>query len=106
MRSLLTKPFYDAAMTKTLHDATGTPICYFLAREARVRKEAFGLLFYDTRNTKLTFVKSSDMIDVVYDPCGTTRVLVGPGTDEIGKARAALHALLRKGLIVETGNFP
>jgi len=35
---------------------------YFVPEWVRVRQEDFGLLFYDTRSTKLTFVRSGDRL--------------------------------------------
>lgn len=39
-------------------------IFYRLSPETKVRKESFGLLFYNTRDTKLTFLDSGDLISV------------------------------------------
>lgn len=36
---------------------------YQLPDWVRVRRESFGLLFYDTRSTRLTFVRSGDDLD-------------------------------------------
>jgi putative mycofactocin binding protein MftB len=35
---------------------------YLVPEWVRVRQEDFGLLFYDTRSTKLTFVRSGDRV--------------------------------------------
>jgi putative mycofactocin binding protein MftB len=41
-------------------------ILYGLAPGVSVRKESFGLLFYNAKDTNLTFVKSADLIDPKY----------------------------------------
>ncbi len=67
----------------------------------RVRREDFGLLFYDVRSTRLTYVRSGDTL--------TPPAFVGPrrvlGVAAGAKGRSpALHTLLddlvAKGLIV------
>lgn len=74
----------------------------------RVRREDFGLLFYDTRSTTLTFVRSGDSLEP--PPfTGDRRVLrvrvavAGLGAAG-GRRRAAIARLLKnlcaKGLIV------
>ena len=67
----------------------------------RVRRESFGLLFYDTRSTRLTFVRSGEIL--APPPfTGPERVLrVGPLDD--GRRPAVsrlLQSLVAKGLIV------
>jgi hypothetical protein len=77
------------------------PVEYLLPDWVRVRRESFGLLFYDSRSTKLTFVGSGDSL--VPPPfTGPRRLLrVDPG---IAGPRAALPRLLQdlvaKGLVV------
>ena len=74
---------------------------YLVPDWVRVRRESFGLLFYDTRSTKLTFVRSGDSLEA--PPfTGPRRALeVGPVA---GGRRPALARLLQnlaaKGLIV------
>jgi putative mycofactocin binding protein MftB len=67
----------------------------------RVRRESFGLLFYDTRSTMLTYVRSGDKLV----PPGFT----GPGrvlrlSDPSARTHPAMERLLKnlaaKGLIV------
>lgn len=41
-------------------------ILYGLAPGVSVRKESFGLLFYNAKDTNLTFVRSGDLIDPEY----------------------------------------
>jgi len=76
---------------------------YLVPDWVRVRREDFGLLFYDTRSTKLTFVRSDDAL--------TPPPFIGP--DRLlrvgalqGGRRAAVRRLLEnlvdRGLIVAT----
>lgn len=68
----------------------------------RVREESFGLLFYDARSTRLTFVRSGDSLSA--PPfTGARRVL---GVRSVGGQRQAvlvrlLEHLAAKGLIVD-----
>lgn len=67
----------------------------------RVRRESFGLLFYDTRSTRLTFVRSGDSIDA--PPfTGPRRVLtIGPAqSGRRGALVRLLEDLTAKGLLV------
>lgn len=71
--------------------------------QVRVRRESFGLLFYDTRSTRLTFVRSGDSL--VPPPfTGERRTLVvRPGEDGRGPALCRLlESLVAKGLLVVT----
>jgi putative mycofactocin binding protein MftB len=81
---------------------------YLVPEWVRVRPEDFGLLFYDTRSTRLTFVRSGDRL--VPPPfTGSPRVLSGvapggAGSTGAGPSPAALARLLddlvAKGLLV------
>ena len=73
---------------------------YLVPDWVRVRRESFGLLFYDTRSTRLTFVRSGDSLDpppfvgagrslAVRDPEGVTPAL-----------SRTLQDLVQKGLLV------
>jgi putative mycofactocin binding protein MftB len=73
---------------------------YLVPDWVRVRRESFGLLFYDTRSTMLTFVRCGDSLDpppftgarrslAVRDPEGVTPAL-----------SRALKDLIEKGLLV------
>ena len=79
----------------------GRPAQYLVPEWVRVRRESFGLLFYDTHSTRLTFVRSGD--DLEPPPfTGSQRVLtMGPVE---GRRREALERLLEnltaKGLLV------
>lgn len=74
---------------------------YLVPSWVRVRRENFGLLFYDTRSTRLTFVRSGDSL--APPPfVGPQRVLgVGPLDPSRGPAVSRLlQNLASKGLIV------
>jgi putative mycofactocin binding protein MftB len=90
--------------------AKPTPV-YLVPDWVRVRAEDFGLLFYDTRSTRLTFVRSGD--GLVAPPfTGPRRVLsvragadpgaVSPGGTGPGSAALLrlLDDLVAKGLLV------
>ncbi|OFW60037.1 MAG: mycofactocin system protein MftB [Actinobacteria bacterium RBG_16_64_13] len=89
-------------MASTEQDEEGCLQTEYLVPDwVRVRRESFGLLFYDTRSTRLTFVRSG----LVLSPppfTGPRRALLVDAVT--GSRRAALSRLLRslvaKGLIV------
>ena len=69
---------------------------YLVPDWVRVRRESFGLLFYDTRSTRLTFVRSGDSLDpppftgahrslAIRDPEGVTPALSRALQDLVGK---------------------
>jgi len=74
---------------------------YLVPDWVRVRRESFGLLFYDTRSTRLTFVRSGDSL--APPPfTGSRRILRVLSLDE-GRRPAVsrlLGHLVAKGLIV------
>ncbi len=74
---------------------------YLVPDWVRVREEDFGLLFYDTRSTRLTFVRSARYL--VAPPFTGPRHVVGvPGFkgDRLPTIDRLLQILLAKGLIV------
>jgi putative mycofactocin binding protein MftB len=74
---------------------------YLVPDWVRVRRESFGLLFYDTRSTRLTFVRSGDSL--IPPPfSGPPRALVLNPLDEGRRPAVArlLQSLVAKGLIV------
>ena len=77
------------------------PSRYLVPTWVRVRREDFGLLFYDTRSTRLTYVRSGDSL--VPPPfTGTPRVLECASTEAAQRPAVArlLQNLVAKGLIV------
>ena len=97
--------------------ADGAGRAYLVPDWVRVRREDFGLLFYDTRSTRLTFVRSGDRL-VAPPFTGSPRFLgvgaggegasgeapAGAGPSGAGRGGAALAHLLEdlvaKGLLV------
>ncbi len=75
---------------------------YYLSPGVRARKEKFGLLFYNNRDAKLTFLKSGDLFEVVRDAQNSLRLSIDRknGKGE-GKIERLLELLLSRGLIVE-----
>ena len=73
---------------------------YLVPDWVRVRRESFGLLFYDTRSTKLTFVRSGDSLDA--PPfTGARRSLAVTDLDGASPGLSRLlQDLAEKGLIV------
>lgn len=71
----------------------------------RARSEDFGLLFYNTADTSLTFVKCGSSLQLSYSydygMCVTGKY---EKEKQTRKVKNVLKRLLEKGLIVETGN--
>jgi putative mycofactocin binding protein MftB len=79
--------------------AGGAGRAYLVPDWVRVRPEDFGLLFYDTRSTRLTFVRSGDRL-VPPAFTGSVRVLgVGAAPTSAALSRL-LEDLVAKGLLV------
>jgi putative mycofactocin binding protein MftB len=73
---------------------------YLVPDWVRVRRESFGLLFYDTRSTRLTFVRSGDGLEPPPFTGSPRRLtLAAPGGMTPALARL-LTDLVAKGLIV------
>jgi hypothetical protein len=77
-------------------DGTG----YLVPDWVRVRRESFGLLFYDTRSTRLTYVRSGDSLDPppFSGPCRRLTVTTPGGGSQA--LEHVLQDLVAKGLIV------
>ena len=77
-------------------------IIYKLPCGIRVRKEAFGLLFYNIKDTNLTFVKVDG--DLIPDSLWEKGLLApeGRGGREGPKYLQILKVLVKRGLLVET----
>jgi len=67
----------------------------------RVRKEEFGLLFYNTQNTKLTFVRSGDLFQIENLPSGGKMVAAAYEAADRNRPKKILENLVNKGLIFE-----
>ena len=75
--------------------------CYTVPPRVRVRKEPFGLLFYNIVDARLTFVRSGDLLQTATLPQGGKMVVASFGSGDQGKAKRLLESLLKKGLIFE-----
>lgn len=65
-----------------------------------MRRESFGLLFYDTRSTRLTYVRSGDSLDPPsFTGPGRTLTVAAPAGVTPALERV-LQDLVAKGLIV------
>jgi putative mycofactocin binding protein MftB len=74
---------------------------YIVSPHIRVRKEPFGLLFFNTQNTKLTFVKSGEILQVRRIPMGNKLVFVSEG-DSRQNLKKTLANLVHRGIILES----
>jgi putative mycofactocin binding protein MftB len=74
---------------------------YRLSPWARARQESFGLLFYDTRSTTMTFVRSGDLLVAppIEDRTRPLRIVACSSAEESRMARV-LGRLEAKGLVV------
>lgn len=74
---------------------------FHLPSGVRARKENFGLLFYDARDAKLTFVRSGSLFRLERAGSGSSLLKISdPGADP-AKAQRILARLVKKGLIVD-----
>jgi putative mycofactocin binding protein MftB len=76
--------------------------CYAISPPVRVRKEAFGLLFYNTEDSRLTFVKSGDLLQIIVLPHGAKRITANMEQETQSRVRKLLDHLLQKRLICES----
>jgi len=76
-------------------------VYYSLSPEARVRREGFGLLFYNSSTTNLTFVKSGNLLDFNEESRCICGAKVNLNAEEEEKIKRILQVLLKKGLIVD-----
>jgi len=74
---------------------------YIVSPHIRVRKEPFGLLFFNTQNTKLTFVQSGDILQVKRLPSGKRLLCVSEG-DSRQNLKKTLANLVHRGMILES----
>lgn len=78
-------------------------LSYILTPQMRVRKEIFGLLFYNTRSTNLTFIESSNLIDPeLLTKRNTLEEFLGENSENHIKIRQSLKELTRRGILYET----
>ena len=90
-------------MTEGGVDVTGKTH-YALRPGIRARREKFGLLFYDSRTTGMTFVRSGGSLDVVRGDAGTLVLVVRPGAAHGEKQiERLMDVLAKKGLVDGAG---
>ena len=76
-------------------------LCYRLSPRVRARREAFGLLFYESRAPKLTYVRCGDLLGLEPASGGDCRLTArGESAESRRKIRNLLEVLVKKGLIV------
>jgi putative mycofactocin binding protein MftB len=82
--------------------STDSIVAYPLSAGVRARREDFGLLFYNAKDAKLTFVKCRDLLEVYRtDEGGFELRLVSSDTKDLAKTRCYLASLQKKGLVGE-----
>ncbi|MEL7563608.1 MAG: mycofactocin biosynthesis chaperone MftB [Dehalobacterium sp.] len=76
-------------------------IYYRLSPDTKVREESFGLLFYNTKNTNLTFIESGRLISI------ENLEKESPESDYLGqdeatnqKIKSILEKLVKRGLLL------
>ena len=74
---------------------------YEVSPHVRVREEAFGLLFYNTKNNKLTFVKSGNLFRIQSLPRRKKTVAAACMAADRLRAEKILDHLVKKGLLFE-----
>ena len=75
------------------------PAVYTISPHVRARKEAFGLLFYNTEDSRLTFVKSGDILQIEAPPHGVKRIAASLEPETQTRVRKLLDHLIEKRLI-------
>lgn len=76
---------------------------YILHPCCRVRKEAFGLLFYDLRGPKLLFAETAGLLEPEFLRRGgkVEDALRERSDEERGRVARLLSSLVKKGVLVE-----
>jgi len=73
---------------------------YQLAPGIRVRQESFGLLFYNSQSTKLTFIESGSLISAqLLDKGGADEEYLGRDPESNQKIQGLLARLAERGLL-------
>ena len=77
-------------------------VCYSLAPGFNVRKESFGLLFYNTKTTKLIFVKAKELLEQEFfvNKKGEFE-FPGENSAKHEKIETVLKTLVKRGLLLE-----
>lgn len=76
---------------------------YVLHPDCRVRREEFGLLFYDLKGPKLLFVASGDLLepDAFRPGSASANALAGRSHPERRRLEGLLRTLVVKGFLLE-----
>ncbi len=76
---------------------------YVLHPDCRVRREEFGLLFYDLRGPKLLFVETGDLLEPELFETGraSADALADRSTPERLRVERLLRSLAQKGFLLE-----
>ncbi len=76
---------------------------YVLHPDCRVRREEFGLLFYDLKGPKLLFVESGDLLEAeAFGPASASAsVLAGRSAPERRRIEGLVRTLVTKGFLLE-----
>jgi len=94
-------PWMESAVSTDPGDFSAFESRYAVPPSVRVRKEFFGLLFYHTLDSRLTFVKSKNLLRVVALPAGGKMLVASADLASRAKIKRLLDFLLKKGLIRE-----
>jgi putative mycofactocin binding protein MftB len=77
-------------------------VCYAISPSVRARREDFGLIFYNTEDSRLTFVKSGDLLQLKTFPHGAKTIMAILEPETQVRVRKLLDHLLKKRLICES----
>lgn len=78
-------------------------LSYILAPQIRVRKECFGLLFYNARSTNLTFIESGNLIDPdLLNKRTSLEEFLGDNSENHTKIKRLLQDLTNRGILCES----
>lgn len=73
---------------------------YKLAPEIKVREESFGLLFYHTKSTRLTFIESGRLIPLeILEKESRESDYLGADGEDNQKIKKVLENLVKRGLM-------
>ncbi|ACV64940.1 hypothetical protein Dtox_4273 [Desulfofarcimen acetoxidans DSM 771] len=76
-------------------------VCYCLAPGYNARKESFGLLFYNTKTTKLNFVKAKGLLEQEFI-INKNGVFEFPGENSAKQnTETVLKTLVKRGFLLE-----
>lgn len=75
---------------------------YAIPPPVRVRKEIFGLLFYSTEESRLTFVNSEDLLQIKTSALGEKIIFASVRPETRAKVKKLIDDLLTKRLICDS----